>query len=110
MELYIGGYKQEKYKYVIKNRNICQERIWNHFHQWFREALKDGRDAEKEAWVYLREHPDCVVISDEVGNGIVPMDDFEREYRARLGRMLVEIAAKADHVERVICGIGQRIK
>jgi adenosyl cobinamide kinase/adenosyl cobinamide phosphate guanylyltransferase len=38
------------------------------------------------------------------------MDAFEREYRERLGRILITIAAKADRVERVICGIGQRIK
>ena len=34
----------------------------------------------------------------------------EREYRERLGRMLVEIAKRAESVERVFCGIGQRIK
>ena len=62
------------------------------------------------AMVYLKEHPDCVIISDEVGNGIVPVDPFEREYRERLGRMLIEIASRAERVERVICGIGQRIK
>ncbi|MBP6421033.1 MAG: bifunctional adenosylcobinamide kinase/adenosylcobinamide-phosphate guanylyltransferase, partial [Agathobacter sp.] len=42
--------------------------------------------------------------------GIVPLDSFEREYRERLGRLLCEIAAKAERVERIVCGIGQRIK
>lgn len=110
MQLYIGGYRQGKYNYVLINRNIAEERIWNEFHQWFRERLREGGNPEKEAETYFEQHPDCVVISDEVGNGIVPMDAFEREYRERLGRMLVEIAAKAERVERVICGIGQRIK
>ena len=41
---------------------------------------------------------------------IVPLDSFEREYRERLGRLLCEIAAKAERVERIVCGIGQRIK
>ena len=59
---------------------------------------------------YLEKHPDTVIICDEVGNGIVPLDSFEREYRERLGRLLCEIAAKAERVERVVCGIGQRIK
>lgn len=110
MELYIGGYHQGKYHYVMKSREIPEERIWNEFHLWFRQALEEGREPEEETREYLREHPDCVVISDEVGNGIVPMEAFEREYRERLGRMLVEIAAEAKRVERVICGIGQRIK
>lgn len=110
MELYIGGYKQGKYNYVLINREIPEQRIWGDFHLWFREKLAEGCDAETDAWEYLDMHPDCVVISDEVGNGIVPMDAFEREYRERLGRMLIEIAEKAERVERVICGIGQRIK
>ena len=50
------------------------------------------------------------IICDEVGNGIVPMDAFEREYRERLGRFLIEVAKRADRVERIMCGIGQRIK
>ena len=110
MELYIGGYSQGKYNYVLTIRKIAKERIWNDFHLWFRKRLQEGGNPEKEAMAYFAEHPDCVVISDEVGNGIVPIDAFEREYRERLGRMLVEIAAKAEHVERVICGIGQKIK
>ena len=47
---------------------------------------------------------------DEVGNGIVPIDFLEREYRERTGRILVKLANQADEVVRVICGIGQKIK
>ena len=63
-----------------------------------------------ESMAYLEKHPDTVIICDEVGNGIVPLDSFEREYRERLGWLLCEIAAKAERVERIVCGIGQRIK
>jgi adenosyl cobinamide kinase/adenosyl cobinamide phosphate guanylyltransferase len=110
VKLYIGGYKQGKYNYVLTKESCREAQIWNEFHLWFRQELLEGKDAEADAWAYLDAHPDCVVISDEVGNGIVPLEPFEREYRERLGRMLVQIAEKADRVERVICGIGQRIK
>ena len=50
------------------------------------------------------------MISDEIGNGIVPMDAFEREYREQTGRILIELAKEAEEVIRVICGIGQKIK
>lgn len=110
MELYIGGCHQGKYNYVLTKEGTDESRIWKDFHRWFRERLEEGGAPEEEANAYFAEHPDCVVISDEVGNGIVPMDAFEREYRERLGRMLVEIASKSERVERVICGIGQRIK
>ena len=60
--------------------------------------------------VILKQYPECFIISDEIGNGIVPMDAFEREYRERTGRILVDLANKAEEVERVICGLGQKIK
>ena len=46
----------------------------------------------------------------EIGNGIIPLEPFEREYRERTGRILVELASRAEEVERVICGMGQKIK
>jgi len=59
---------------------------------------------------YVEKHRDIVIISDEIGNGIVPVDVLEREYRERTGRILVRLAFGADEVVRVICGIGQKIK
>ena len=38
------------------------------------------------------------------------VDDFEREYREFHGRVMTELAEQADCVERVVCGIPQRIK
>lgn len=32
---------------------------------------------------FAEENPDTIVIADEIGNGIVPLDAFEREYRSR---------------------------
>ena len=58
----------------------------------------------------IRDSPDCIIISDEIGNGIVPMEHEEREYRELTGRLLCELANKADRVERIVCGIGERIK
>ena len=55
-------------------------------------------------------HPDCILICDEIGNGIVPMEAEERIYRERTGRILEQLAAQADEVVRVVCGIGQKIK
>ena len=84
--------------------------VFNHFHSWVRERIAKGGYPEEEIAEYLAKHPDCIIISDEIGNGIVPMDAFEREYRERTGRILVELAGRAEEVVRVICGIGQKIK
>lgn len=54
--------------------------------------------------------PDLILICDEVGNGIVPMEKAERDYRECVGRVLCVLAEEADTVERVHCGIPQTIK
>ena len=79
-------------------------------HLWVKRLLKDGADVRALTGPLLLEHPDCIIISDEIGNGIVPMEHEEREYREMTGRLLCELANKADRVERIVCGIGERIK
>lgn len=129
MKLVIGGYAQGKLQYVINNYFIETEMIWdgelpklqgdsaqkgiivlNHFHQWVKKCLVEKTAPEEKIWQFLEQHPDCIIISDEIGNGIVPIDAFERAYRERTGRLLVELAGKAEEVVRVLCGIGQKIK
>ena len=54
--------------------------------------------------------PNRILVTDEIGYGIVPMDLFERDYREQTGRVCCELAARAEQVWRVCCGLGQRIK
>lgn len=54
--------------------------------------------------------PDAIVICDEVGCGIVPLDRSERLYRDIVGHVCCAIAARAENVIRVHCGIGMKIK
>lgn len=127
MKLVIGGYAQGKLNYVLDKYAVEKREIWdseipgnadhnngtvviNHFHSWVKRRMEEGGYPEKEIFRFVETYPDCVIISDEVGNGIVPIDPPEREYRERMGRILVALAAKAEEVERVICGIGQKIK
>lgn len=132
MKLVIGGYSQGKLEYVLKDEVredycifdgilpdadslqeiIAQEKtvIINHFHKWVKTSLLQGRKPEEEVQLFLENTPECIIICDEIGNGIVPIDAFEREYRERTGRMLITLAGQAYEVVRVICGIGQKIK
>lgn len=127
MKLVIGGYAQGKLNYVLQRYPFESYVIWdgklpkkgkeeektvilNHFNDWVRDRISNGGCPEEEVRIFLEAYPDCVIISDEIGNGIVPIEAFEREYRERTGRILVELADRANEVERVICGIGQRIK
>ena len=84
--------------------------IVNHLHRYIREQLRQGTDPEAMIANFYKEYPDCILICDEIGNGIVPMEAEERTYRECTGRILEGLAAQADEVVRVVCGIGQKIK
>ena len=84
--------------------------IVNHLHRYIREQLRRGNDPEAAIMAFLEKYPDCILICDEIGNGIVPMEAEERIYRERTGRILGQLAAQADEVVRVVCGIGLKIK
>lgn len=58
----------------------------------------------------INKYPDMIVICDEVGSGIVPMDKFDREYRDKVGEISCYLAKKATSVHRVVCGLGMVIK
>ena len=68
MELYIGGYKQGKLKYVLTKYPNAENRVCNDLHLWIREMLQEGQDAELEVIRYIEENPDCILICDEIGN------------------------------------------
>ena len=125
MRLVIGGVSQGKLDYVLESYSLTEKEVMdgnssdmvdiNHkafyaFETWFKRQLKLGREPEEAADALINGLPELIVICDEIGNGIVPMEPFEREYRERLGRYLNKLAREAVSVERVFCGIGQRIK
>lgn len=132
MKLVIGGYAQGKLRYVLQENGEAGCTVYDaslpddtqqkeaaesgrtlvidHLHRWIKEMLTAGKVPEQILFSFLHENRDCIVICDEIGNGIVPIDPLEREYRERTGRILIEIAKQADEVVRVICGIGQKIK
>ena len=94
---------------------VDDERIFiiDKFHYFIRAVLENKLPLQEYILKFMQfaeENPDTIVIADEIGNGIVPLDAFEREYREQTGRVEILLAKKADEVVRVICGIGQKIK
>ena len=132
MKLVVGGYAQGKLEFTLQRykkedwivfdgrlpsenqlQELCEQKkkvIIHYFHNWVRERILQEGNPEEEIIAFLSKNPESIIISDEVGNGIVPIDFLEREYRERTGRILVKLANQADEVVRVICGIGQKIK
>ena len=123
MILIIGGAYQGKTEYAKEKYGVNPNRIYDaeipeetdgrfiigHLHEYIKKQMKEGKDPEAEL-LKLKDLPECILISNEIGNGIVPMDPFEREYRERTGRILIKLASEAKEVIRVSCGIGQKLK
>lgn len=131
MRLVIGGSWQGKREYVKRKYGLEDAQIWQGtspslppgtaaiygLHNIIRRMLSEsGTEKEPERYVlgrvreWVRLCPDCILICDEVGGGIVPVKREERDYRECVGRVLCELAREADSVERVYCGVGQTIK
>ena len=109
MILIIGGACQGKTAYA-KEHFEKEYTIIDEYHLKVRDQLKEGKDPCKEAEKLLMKGEDCVIISNEVGYGLVPVDAFDREYREAVGRVNCYLAGKASQVIRIICGIGTTIK
>lgn len=111
MILIIGGTAQGKTRYA---RKLAKEgwHIEDDFHLKVKAALQNNTDPLEEAKNLLRQHDPhkLIVVSNEMGYGIVPIDPFEREYREKNGRVNCYLAEYAEQVIRVICGLGEKIK
>lgn len=109
MILVIGGAYQGKYDFVRNDLNIPDDKIWNRLHEYIREHEDENECMDRiDAWI--EDDPDGVLICDEVGSGVVPIADTDREYRDRVGHIQISLAKRAVAVYRVTCGIGIKIK
>lgn len=124
MKLIIGGAFQGKKTFAytlcpevsfIDGAKCAAEDIFScggiyHFHEYIRNRLREGMDCHKLGEELTEKNPSLVVVTNELGCGVVPVDAFDREYRERTGRVCTVLAAASDEVYRVICGVGLRIK
>ena len=109
MKLYIGGVYQGQEERA-REENPGGE-FYPDFHETIREAvLAQGQEPRAFAKQFCAEHPDAIVIANEVGAGVVPMEASDRAFREAVGRALCIIAQQAEQVTRCVCGIGVRIK
>ena len=97
-------------EFVWKEEQLLEKKIFDDFELWVHREVERGEKVEEKVEQLLKINPTIIVISDEVGNGVVPVEPIEREYRERLGRILCTLAQRADRMERILCGMGQRIK
>ncbi|MCR5347658.1 MAG: bifunctional adenosylcobinamide kinase/adenosylcobinamide-phosphate guanylyltransferase [Fretibacterium sp.] len=75
-----------------------------------RTLLSRDEDVQKFFAMRLSSLRDSVLIGDDVGEGIVPMDTFERRWRDEVGLLYQMLAKEADMVDRVWAGLSTRLK
>lgn len=107
MILVTGGRAAGKKEFA--GRQFPGRQIVDAYQDRIRAALAAGEDPFAHASA-LAENENAVILLDEVGCGIVPMEKSEREYRESVGRVGCFLAARAEEVWRVVLGIGTRIK
>ena len=123
MILIIGGAYQGKTEYAssLGISDICNgesedtDKVWEHsavnnFQLLVKRQLESGLDPLEEAEKLLQKNPDILIISTEIGGGIVPMEKSERLWREAVGRVCCFLARNSSRVVRVICGIPTIIK
>lgn len=124
MRFIVGKFAQRKLNYALKKYGFKLDDVCNledektdfskpilyNFHVLAKDLMKSGKDPLE----YVQENIDLlrnkIIISDDIGGGVVPIDKTDREYREVAGRLNCAIARYADSVERIFCGISQQIK
>lgn len=56
------------------------------------------------------ENPEIIVISTEIGSGIIPMEKSDRTWREETGRACCAVAGYSNLVVRMCCGIPTALK
>ncbi|NCB28936.1 MAG: adenosylcobinamide kinase [Clostridia bacterium] len=103
--LYIGGAGQGKYA-LARRIHGAEAPIVDALHERVRDILAQGG----EPMELLPTLQDQIVLCDEVGCGVVPLERGERDWREAVGRLCCALAARADLVVRVTAGLPQVLK
>lgn len=102
-------------KSIADGKTIGFDEIRNYqcisnFHILIKRLMKAGKSTEEMKKMIDSLEENSIIITDEIGNGIVPAEQFEREWREQTGRLCCYIAAKSQKVIRLSGGIPVFIK
>lgn len=122
MILIFGGKYQGQLEYALEKYGLKEETVFTCKDKEIDYSKKVIADLNEFVWqctlkgveakdeINWEKMNDKIVICDDVSEGLVPMDKNEREYREMLGRTMMALGQKAEHVVRVFCGLAQELK
>lgn len=97
-----------KKEYVCQALGWSEEALSAHAAWEVQDLAAQAPDLEALADELCTKYP--VVIATELGGGIVPLDPAQRVAREAAGRLACLLAARAETVIRVCCGLPQALK
>lgn len=126
MRVIIGGAEQGKLFYA-KTTFFQEESIWcdgrvcskqdilhascvYHLESFIKREIEKDHCIDSLAEEIIEHNPNIYIVTDEIGMGIVPMEEKERYYREMTGRICTKLCGYATRVDRVFYGIGTVIK
>lgn len=120
MRMYIGGAYQGKLSYAkqqnpdIKWRDgascTLKELLEAQGVYRFQEFIRRHTEIQDLSEQLIRKNPSLVIVTDEIGYGLVPVEEKARNFREQTGRICTKLAAHCERVERIVCGISTRIR
>lgn len=126
MKLILGGYANGRTAYAMQNYQLTESDCfdaaaeplarWNgqrlilHAEQLVNSWLEQGKEPCTEILPWLERWQNAVLITQEVGCGLVPVTPQQRQVREAVGHFNRLLAECAETVERVCCGLGMQLK
>lgn len=126
MKMIIGGAFQGKTSFAkerfgLSDEEIIDGEICDHnaaikakcvknFHALVRRIVEENGNVSEYVERLCRENPNAVIITNEIGSGIIPLEKSERIWREQAGKAGCIIAKKSELVVRIYCGIPEVIK
>lgn len=122
MVLVVGGAYQGKLEYVKKEFNLTNDDIVNgalinldnmsngkclyNFHKLIERLNNENINIDN----FMENHKFSIIISNEIGCGVIPIDKKNRDLVELVGRNLCNLAKKANKVIKISCGLPIIIK
>ena len=125
MHLIFGGYAQGRLSYALKTYQNTADVFdcatqplseWNgqtilyHLEALVSQALQQNKAPLTLLQETVPNWQDCILITQEVGCGLVPISAEDRKWREAVGRMNAQLAAQAETVERIFCGLSMQLR
>lgn len=98
---------------LLIHERLAENMVLDCLTLWVNNVLYYEREVEFEAWLQALVSglpSNIVIVTNEVGMGLVPGDPLSRRYGLLLGRANAAVAAACDRVVLMVAGLPLRVK